>query len=36
MNGWGPAGDRHLRLVFANEPVTRLGDLRDRFVAAFG
>lgn len=36
MTGWGPAGDRHLRLVFANEPVERLGDLRDRFAAAFG
>lgn len=36
MTGWGPAGDHHLRLVFANEPVTRLGDLRDRFTAAFG
>lgn len=36
MDGWGPAGERYLRLVFANEPVDRLGDLRDRFVAAFG
>lgn len=36
MTGWGPSGDRYLRLVFANEPVERLGDLRDRFVAAFG
>jgi aspartate/methionine/tyrosine aminotransferase len=31
MTGWGPSGDRYLRLVFANEPVERLGDLRDRF-----
>ena len=36
MTGWGPTGDRHLRLVFANEPVNRLGDLRARFAAAFG
>jgi aspartate/methionine/tyrosine aminotransferase len=36
MSGWGPAGDHHLRLVFANEPVERLGDLRARFAAAFG
>jgi aspartate/methionine/tyrosine aminotransferase len=35
MNGWGPSGERYLRLVFANEPAERLGDLRDRFVAAF-
>jgi aspartate/methionine/tyrosine aminotransferase len=31
MTGWGPSGDRYLRLVFANEPLERLGDLRDRF-----
>ena len=35
MNGWGPSGDRYLRLVFANEPADRLGDLRARFDAAF-
>jgi hypothetical protein len=35
MNGWGPSGDRYLRLVFANEPADRLGDLRARFAAAF-
>lgn len=35
MTGWGLTGERYLRLVFANEPVTRLGDLRDRFAAAF-
>ena len=34
MTGWGPHGDRYLRLVFANEPVERLGDLRARFDAA--
>jgi len=31
MTGWGPSGQRYLRLVFANEPVERLGDLRARF-----
>lgn len=36
MTGWGPGGERYLRLVFANEPVERLGDLRARFDAAFG
>ncbi|QFG24568.1 pyridoxal phosphate-dependent aminotransferase [Actinomadura sp. WMMB 499] len=36
MTGWGPSGDRYLRLVFANEPTERLDDLRDRFAAAFG
>jgi aspartate/methionine/tyrosine aminotransferase len=35
MDGWGPSGEKYLRLVFANEPVERLGDLRDRFAAAF-
>ena len=35
MSGWGPSGDRYLRLVFANEPVERLQDLRERFAAAF-
>jgi aspartate/methionine/tyrosine aminotransferase len=35
MTGWGPSGDRYLRLVFANEPVERLSDLRARFDAAF-
>ena len=36
MDGWGPSGGRYLRLVFANEPASRLTDLRDRFQAAFG
>jgi aspartate/methionine/tyrosine aminotransferase len=36
MNGWGPSGDRYLRLVFANEPLERLTDLGERFRAAFG
>jgi len=35
MTGWGPSGDTYLRLVFANEPVERLRDLRVRFDAAF-
>jgi len=35
MTGWGPSGDRYLRLVFANEPAERLTGLRDRFEAAF-
>jgi len=34
MDGWGLSGDRYLRLVFANEPVERLHDLRERFAAA--
>jgi hypothetical protein len=34
MEGWGPTGDRELRQVFANEPVERLHDLRERFAAA--
>jgi aspartate/methionine/tyrosine aminotransferase len=36
MTGWGPSGQAYLRLVFANEPVGRLGDLRARFGTAFG
>jgi len=35
MTGWGPNGHRYLRLVFANEPLERLTDLRSRFDAAF-
>lgn len=35
MDHWGPSGARYLRLVFANEPVERLADLRDRFAATF-
>jgi aspartate/methionine/tyrosine aminotransferase len=35
MDGWGPSGAKYLRLVFANEPVERLGDLGLRFAAAF-
>ena len=34
MTGWGPSGERYLRLAFANEPIERLGDLRTRFDAA--
>ncbi|HWN31410.1 MAG TPA: pyridoxal phosphate-dependent aminotransferase [Pseudonocardia sp.] len=36
MDGWGPAGEHYLRLVFANEPVERLTGLRARFDAALG
>ncbi len=36
MDGWGPAGASYLRIVFANEPVQRLADLRDRFRRAIG
>src|SRR5690606_36599134 len=36
MNGWGPSGERYLRLVYANEPVERLRDIGDRFRAALG
>lgn len=34
MSGWGPSGQHYLRLVFANEPVERLTDLRARFDTA--
>lgn len=36
MDGWGPAGEHYLRLVFANEPAERLIGLRARFDAALG
>lgn len=36
MTGWGPSGCQYLRLVFANEPIERLSDLRARFDAALG
>ncbi|MDN5855772.1 MAG: pyridoxal phosphate-dependent aminotransferase [Actinomycetia bacterium] len=36
MDGWGPSGGSYLRLVFANEPVERLADVRQRFDTAFG
>jgi aspartate/methionine/tyrosine aminotransferase len=36
MDGWGPRGAGYLRLVFANEPIERLADLRERFQAALG
>jgi len=35
MDGWGPSGANYLRLVFANEPVARLSDIRSRFDAAW-
>ncbi len=34
MNGWGPSGDHYLRLVYANESLERLHDIRARFDAA--
>ena len=34
MDGWGPSGVHHLRLVYANEPVDRLATLADRFHTA--
>jgi N-succinyldiaminopimelate aminotransferase len=30
MDNWGPSGSRYLRFVFANEPVQRLADIRER------
>ena len=36
MTGWGPSGERYLRLVFANEPAWRLAGLGERFRAALG
>lgn len=36
MPGWGPSGERYLRLVYANEPLERLSDVRSRFDAALG
>ena len=34
MNGWGPLAHAYLRFVFANEPVARLADIRERVRAA--
>ncbi len=34
MEGWGPSGGRYIRLVFANEPIERLADIRSRVDAA--
>jgi aspartate/methionine/tyrosine aminotransferase len=36
MDGWGPGGAHHLRIVFANEPVERLNGLAARFRRAIG
>ncbi|VVE59987.1 aspartate aminotransferase [Pandoraea captiosa] len=36
MTGWGPEADRYLRFVFANEPVHRLQDIRERVRRAWG
>ncbi|WP_133646586.1 pyridoxal phosphate-dependent aminotransferase [Paraburkholderia flava] len=30
MTGWGPQAERYLRFVFANEPLERLADIRER------
>jgi hypothetical protein len=35
MTGWGPDAARYLRFVFANEPVSRLADIRARVRAAW-
>lgn len=35
MSGWGPSGGNYLRLVFSNEPTSRLKDLKARFDQAF-
>ena len=34
MMGWGPSGGNYLRLVYANEPLERLQDVRERFDTA--
>lgn len=36
MKGWGPQAGRYLRFVYANEPVARLADIRERVRAAWG
>jgi aspartate/methionine/tyrosine aminotransferase len=36
MVGWGPVASRYIRFVFANEPVSRLADIRNRVRAAWG
>lgn len=36
MSGWGPDAGRYLRFVFANEPATRLADIRSRVHSAWG
>ena len=35
MTGWGPDAARYLRFVFANEPVSRLADIRARVRTAW-
>jgi aspartate/methionine/tyrosine aminotransferase len=35
MLGWGPSAGDYLRLVFANEPIERLADIRERFDRSF-
>jgi aspartate/methionine/tyrosine aminotransferase len=34
MTGWGPSGEHYLRLVYANEPIERLRDIKARFEQA--
>jgi aspartate/methionine/tyrosine aminotransferase len=36
MTGWGPAGDRYVRFVYANEPRERLRGLGERVRVALG
>ena len=35
MKGWGPQAGRYLRFVYANEPVARLADIRERVRTAW-
>ncbi|PMS35538.1 aspartate/methionine/tyrosine aminotransferase [Trinickia symbiotica] len=35
MTNWGPTADRYLRLVFSNEPVSRMRDVRERIRASW-
>ena len=35
MTNWGPGAERYLRFVFANEPVSRLRDVRERVRASW-
>lgn len=36
MTHWGPSGSNYLRLVYANEPLDRLRDIKARFDSALG
>ncbi|MGL5809880.1 MAG: pyridoxal phosphate-dependent aminotransferase [Nocardioides sp.] len=35
MDGWGPSGSDYVRLVYANEPIERLADVRSRVASAW-